>query len=203
MKTAFIDLDGTLIDGNSMKIFMKWLPLRLTAKRRPIDALIASLWIFLRAARLTSHSRMKWNLTKIARNSLTPSDWNEISERIICRINPEVDRYVTYRKNEGDKICIATAAPEEYAEIIAKKYGAEFFLATAFNSDFSDYSENNGATKLKSIRRLIKDNGLDMSVFLTDHFDDLPTMKAFPGKTLLVRPSDRTLNLCTEEQILK
>lgn len=196
MNTAFIDLDGTLIKGNSMKVFMKWLSLRLVLNRRPDMAIIAMWWMFLRVARLATHTRMKWNLTGIAKRVLASADWEQIADRILRRINPEVDVFVKSRKEKGEEICIATAAPAEYAEIIARKYGAKYVLATEYAPNISDYYENKGDRKLNAIRNLIDREGLALSAFLTDHHDDLPTMKFFPGKTILVNPSPLTRRLC-------
>lgn len=201
MNTAFIDLDGTLIAGNSMKLFMVWLPMRLLKKGKAVEALKAVWHVALRALRITDHSRMKWNLTSIARRSLDFSDWESIADRILRRLNPEVDRFIKSRRTEGDRLCLATAAPAEYAERIARNYGMEYVLATRFTPDFSDYSENNGVRKLNAIRNLIEGKKLGMTVFLTDHHDDLPTIRAYPGKTLLVNPSPKTRELCREEKI--
>lgn len=196
MNTVFIDLDGTLIKGNSMKIFMKWLPLRLARKGDISAAIKAIWWISLRAFRLTSHPRMKWHLTRIAKKTLNPHDWEEIAERILTSVNHDVDRLLTLRRQEGDSICLATAAPSEYAGIIARKHGFEYVCATTFTPKFSDYSENKGIRKLNSIRNIIETEGLRLTLFLTDHHDDLPTIKAFPGKTLLVNPSQKTIDQC-------
>lgn len=192
INTVFVDLDGTMIKGNSMKLFMVWLPLRLLKKRRFPDFLRTVSWIALRAARLTSHKRMKWNLTRIARTHLSDSDWNSIATRVLTHVNPDVDIFISKEKRNGARICLATAAPEEYASIIAETLDMEYCLATVFTPYFSDYSENKGDIKLDAIQDLMTNENLDMSAFLTDHHDDLPVMKAFPEQTILISPSRKT-----------
>lgn len=201
INTAFFDLDGTLIKGNSMKIFMKWFPLHLARKGDITAATKVIWWISLRAFRLTSHARMKWNLTKIARKTLNPHDWEKIAERIMTFVNLDVDRFLNIRRQAGDCICLATAAPSEYAGIIAEKYGIRYVSATYFTLKFSDYFENKGIRKLNSIRNIIDTEGLRLTLFLTDHHDDLPTINAFPGKTLLVNPSKKTIDQCKNVNI--
>lgn len=196
INTAFFDLDGTLIDGNSMKIFMGWLPIRLLKSGKILSAISSLLWLSLRAARLISHPRMKWELTRIARRRLHPKDWAEIAERIAMSANSDVERFLRLRKKAGDRLCLATAAPEEYAVIIARHRGMDYVTATTFTPDFTDFIENKGVRKLAGIRNLMQRENLAVTFFLTDHHDDLPSIEAFAEKTYLVNPSRKTRDLC-------
>ncbi len=190
--TTFVDLDGTLISGNSMHIFMRRLP-GMLMKRRAVGAAIASLWWnSLRSFRLISHRSLKWHLTKTARCHLEDSDWEQLAQSIALMINPKVSDYIQSRRERGCLTYIATAAMEEYALPLSRILGYEGELVTQFSDSISDYEELNHHAKHKAIERLLEENQLRLESFLTDHTDDLPTAAAYPGLTILVGVSKKT-----------
>lgn len=189
---VFVDLDGTLLKGNSMKIFMKRLPSVLLSRRAPGAAVAALWWMALRAARLSSHRSMKWRLTRIARRHFEDADWEEIAERMLSRLNPEVEEYVNAPSRAQCARYIATAAIAEYAIPLARLLGYDGAIATPFTECRSDYAETRGAAKRDAIRSLIDEKRLRLESFLTDHTDDLATAVAFPRLTILVSDSKKT-----------
>lgn len=189
---TFVDLDGTLISGNSMHIFMKHLP-KMLMKRHAPGAAISALWhIWLRSFRLINHKNMKWNLTKIARRHLEESDWDDLAEIIALSVNPDVKDLVESRRKVGCLTYLATAAIEEYALPLCSLLGYEGAVATKFSDNQNDYEEMNGATKLNGIEQLLEEGHLRLESFITDHPDDLPTAKAYPNLTVVVNPSQKT-----------
>lgn len=189
---TFVDLDGTLISGNSMHVFMKRLP-KMLIKRRAPGAAIGALWqIWLRSLRLINHRKMKWRLTKIARLHLEESDWDELAEIIAQSVNPDVKDLVESRRKIGCLTYLATAAIEEYSLPLCCLLGYEGAVATKFSDNQKDYEEMNGDTKRNGIEQLLSQENLRLESFITDHPDDLPTAKAYPNLTVVVNPSQKT-----------
>lgn len=189
---TFVDLDGTLISGNSMHIFMKRLP-RMLMKRHAPGAAISALWqIWLRSFRLINHRKMKWHLTKIARSHLEESDWEMLAKMISQSVNPYVKDLVESRRKLGCLTYIATAAIEEYSIPLSRLLGYEGAIATKFLENQTDYEEMNGDTKLNGIEQLLAQENLRLESFVTDHPDDLPTAKAYPNLTVVVNPTQKT-----------
>lgn len=189
---TFVDLDGTLISGNSMHIFMKRLPGMLMKRHAPWAA-ISALWhIWLRSFRITNHGKMKWHLTKIARLHLEESDWEDLAEIIARSVNLDVKNLVESRRKIGCLTYIATAAIEEYTLPLCRLLGYEGVVATKFSDSQNDYEEMNGDTKRIGIEQLLAQEKLRLESFITDHPDDLPTAKAYPYLTVVVNPSQKT-----------
>ena len=189
---TFVDLDGTLISGNSMHIFMKRLP-RMLMKRRAPGAAISAMWhIWLRSFRLINHSKMKWYLTKTARIHLEDSDWEDLAETIAQSVNPDVKDLVESRRRLGCLTYLATAAIEEYSLPLSRLLGYEGAVATKFTDNQDDYEEMNGDAKRYGIEKLLEEENLRLESFITDHPDDLPTAKAYPYLTVVVNPTQKT-----------
>ena len=107
---TIVDLDGTLIAGNSMHIFMKRLPGLLMKRHAYGAAISALLWVGLRSVRCVNHKSMKWHLTKKALIHLQDSDWENLAELISEDINPHVRDFVESNRQLGCETYIATAA---------------------------------------------------------------------------------------------
>lgn len=189
---TFVDLDGTLLTGNSMHIFMRRLP-RMLLGKRAVGAYMSCMWqLIMRSIRLKSHKSMKWHLMKTAREHIDDEDWNELAESLSGMVNQKVADYIRSRRDKGCLTYIATAAPEEYTFPLCHMLGYDGVLATSFSENFDDYEELNGDSKHEAIERLLLERGLRLESFLTDHSDDLPTAKAFPLLTILVGGSEKT-----------
>lgn len=189
-----VDLDGTLLTGNSMKQLMCWLPAELWRKGRILGAAEALLWIGLRAAKTISHRRMKWHLGKIAHRALSKDDWQRFaSTALLPMLDPKVADHLNSMRQKGAIVCIASAAMEDYVEPIRIQLGYEHQLSTPHTDRFADYTEVRGCRKLETILKLSTDNSLVVCEFLTDHADDLPTAMEFPDITLLVNPQPSSL----------
>lgn len=191
--TTFVDLDGTLLSANSMRIFMKRLPGILFKRRAAGSAVGVLWWNALRALRLISHRRLKWRLTKTARRLLEEEDWENLAEQLARTVNPKVASYIQSRRDLGCLTYIATAAMEEYTLPLCRILGYDGVIATQFTENLSDYEEMNRHTKHDAIENLLKEKELRLESFLTDHKDDLPTAKAFPNLTILVGASPKTV----------
>lgn len=188
----FIDLDGTLLRGNSMKMFMKRLPVVLLRRGVPLSAVAALWWMGLRVSKVISHRDMKWHLTLIARRHFLSSDWKEMARSMLPEANQTVVKYIDEPSRRECVRYIATAAMEEYAVWLARLFGFDGVLATRFSKDKEKYEETRGVAKLERIRSELQDNGLHLESFLTDHSDDLPTAREYPEQTVVVNPDHKT-----------
>ena len=191
-----VDLDGTLLRGNSMKRLMRWLPKALWNERHAAEALLAIGWISIRGVRLVSHRRMKWHLGAIARRTLAPSNWNRFAkEELLPIVNIEVAAHIEALKEKGAAVCVASAAMSEYVEPLCNILGYAHALSTAHTNRFDDYAELRGNHKLLAINELLAAGNYTLIRFLTDHSDDLPTATAYPEETILVNPSGKSAAL--------
>lgn len=193
MKAVFIDLDGTLLKGNSMKIFMLRLPLYLLRKGALTAVFDVFFRIALRIMHIYDHRRMKWHITGIAKKYLNDESWRAMADYMLRNVNLGVKRISDSKKTEGFRLWLATAAPEEYSIHIARSLGFDGLCATKFTPKFSDYIENRKELKLESIQKILLEHDLVMDLFITDHKDDLPTAMAYPNNTILVNPSKHAL----------
>lgn len=188
---TFVDLDGSLISGNSMHMFMKRLP-GLLMKRHSLGGAISAIWwTWLRSLHLVSHSNMKWHLTKTARRHLQEEDWEMIARTIAESLNPRVRDLVESRRRLGCLTYIATAALEEYTIPLCRLLGYEGAIATKFTEDKAYYDEMKGNAKHDGIEQLLAQENLRLESFITDHPDDLPTAKAYPFLTVVVNPTQK------------
>lgn len=186
---TFIDLDGTLLRGNSLKMFMRRLP-GVLMRRHAFAATFATLWwMGWRSIRLVSHRNMKWHITKMARAHLLDEDWDAIAEKMLGKVNPAVSDFVSFPSRANCRKYIATAAPEEYSLPLSRLMGYDGVVATRFNEDKSEYEEMRGLRKLEGIQSLMQEQHLRLESFLTDHYDDIPTAREYPGLTILVNPT--------------
>lgn len=185
---TFVDLDGTLLRGNSLKFFMRRLPLMLLKRRAPGASLLAMWWMGWRALRVVGHANMKWHVTRLAVRHFTPDDWDALALGMAARVNATVMQYVESPSRAGCARYIATAAPMEYALPLSRQLGLDGAVATSFADSRKDYEETRGLAKLEAIRQLLEENDYRLESFLTDHFDDIPTARAYPRLTVLVNP---------------
>lgn len=186
---TFVDLDGTLVKGNSLKIFMGRLPWTLLKRRAPGASILSLWWMGCRCLRLVSHRDMKWRLTRLSRRHLLPEDWDVVAERISAKINPVVKDYMDSPSRSKCAKFIATAAMEEYVAPLCRLLGYDGIVATRFSDIRKDYVEMRGLEKLAGIQDVLASRQLRLESFLTDHYDDIPTAREYPGLSILVNPS--------------
>ncbi len=180
-----VDLDGTLVRGNTFRLFMREL-LRLSiSRRKPGVAVKLGIYSGLRIARLITHRRLKWNVLKLAAGVFNEKDLYRFARGLTHRFNPAVEGVL---KNE--KAVLATAAPAVYVAPLANTLGVDY-VATEMppSGRLADFIECRGTEKLK---RVLKKWGPPQDV-ITDHVDDHILLRAAQGRRILVHPSASTL----------
>lgn len=166
IKTAVIDLDGTLVRCNSFTEFVKFLFRCLPSRRLEIIRIV-----LLRKLRLICHHEAKERIVAIAECTLSDADIDEFAESLTGYVNPEVMEMVA----GAERKILATAAPEIYVGAFAAKMNIPEYTATR-----KGYEENKGTVKLESVKKMGVVFG-EGTLVITDHSDDHPLMVANSG----------------------
>ncbi|MDE6397005.1 MAG: haloacid dehalogenase-like hydrolase [Muribaculaceae bacterium] len=170
-----VDLDGTLVDGNTLHEYIK----AGFAEASPGNKISLAILAVLRRLRLISHKRMKFSALSL----ITPTD--KLKNRFLSNIKlrPEVKSII----EDKDAVLLATAAPDVYAPWIW--HGA--YVATPTKNN-PNREECRGENKVRAITKGIENQPYYIDTVITDHHDDLPLMKV-AREVILVHPSATTI----------
>ena len=183
-RLAAIDLDGTLVRGNTLHEYIRLgLGEELRAGRMANFLSIATL-LGLRAVRLVSHRRMKFGSLRHIRP--TERLRRRFAERISGMLNPEVTALIDELRAEGAEILLATAAPDIYIPWI---WDGDF-IATRTHAN-PTMEENRGEAKLRAVLDYARTRGLELYAVVTDHEDDRPLLSAGAPRTIVVKPDTK------------
>lgn len=166
-----VDLDGTLIAGNSLRIYIAE-ALRDMWRRKPVSALTIVSLVTLRKLRLITHRRMKFGA--LAR--IQPTD--RLRQRFTACIEairrPSVSNILDGYRRMGCTVLLATAAPDTYIPWIW--HGP--YVATP-STDNLNRRECRGEAKARAVKQFI---GIErhLEAVITDHADDLELLAAGP-----------------------
>lgn len=184
-RVAVVDLDGTLIYGNTLHIFARCALRDALHGGRLLDAAAISWLLGLRLLRLCTHRTMKFGILRRAR--LTDS----LRARFVARVDKDRRQAVAAQldslRKDGCTLLLATAAANVYVPWIWHGY----FLATPV-ADNPECRELRGLAKLAAVRRWCADRGAILYAVITDHADDLPLLTAGAELNILVDPSPST-----------
>lgn len=187
-----IDLDGTYIDGNTLKIYLAC-GLRYLSSHFKIKQLSRLLLaVAKRKAGLSSHKEMK----RVILSTLYayPEILYTFKDAANLKINPLVKDLISHHQRFGRRILLATAAPEFYVSTVW--HGD--FVATQFQPN-KPLTECLGVEKLRRVKQWLDDNGCRLVCVVTDHKDDAPLLHFnSDGQNILVNPSASTLRFFRE-----
>lgn len=185
-KLVVVDLDGTLLRGNSLHIYIicgihaLW-----RRKKLPKLARLAAV-LTLRWLRLISHRQMKWAALK-----LIPTDdtllQDEFRKRTDKSLNTDVKEMLDQYRANGCSILLATAAADTYVPLI---WHGEM-LATRI-ADNPEHAELRGTAKRDAVLRYAASRGMTLQAVITDHSDDLPLLMAGAAENIVVCPDAAT-----------
>lgn len=189
---AVVDLDGTLLRGNSLRLLTRFLVRKLWREHRyPLLGKIGLLLVA-RRVKAISHVAMKYPIHRIAAELLDAGEIESFtSEWLLPRLNLSLVKRLAAMREEGCGIVIATAAPELYLPALCRHVGADTWLATPLAEKRGDYVEMRGNRKKNMALRLAADSGSEIVLVATDHEDDLPLMTLDGVSRLLVSPTPR------------
>lgn len=183
---TIVDLDGTLLRGNSLHIFAACSMRDALRHGRLAQAATVAGWLFLRRLRLCGHRRMKWAV--IGATAITPSFKVDFVRKIHKSINPQVKTLIDERRHEGTTVLLATAAADLYVPWIWDGP----YVATR-TADNPSHIECRGEEKLKAVMAYAANNCLTPTTIVTDHHDDMALLMVPFAERILVSPSAKTL----------
>lgn len=187
-KIVVVDLDGTLLDGNSLHQYF------LSAFKHSNFLIKLKIgWIlFLRKIRFISHKYMKFTLIRsIAPNDRIQKDFvfhtkNKIRKEVLIKLDE-------FRSN-GAEVLLATAAPDFYVPWI---WDGKFVATTTVNNY---QKECRGKEKLRAVKEFMGHDSI-LEAVITDHSDDLPLLMEGAKYNILVNPDKKTLDIIKHKNI--
>lgn len=195
-----VDLDGTLIKGNSLVILADFLFKRLLKTGRLSQAFTLLKVITLRKLKFISHKKMKYRISELVNKFLSPDEIKDFSKILFRNKNEEVFKMINGSLLQGNKVLIATASIDFFMKDFIQQLDNSSidYIGTPFSLDFETYSENRSEVKLHNVEEYLKLRNLHCISVISDHYDDLPLFKKFPGNNYLINPDTTTLNKLRE-----
>ncbi len=185
---VLVDLDGTLLRGNS---FHLWLRHMLTGGLRtvaPADRFASRLAICfysaLRLGRMITHARLKRACQRVwgramARSADPDYELNSFLAALMPRIDGRIVDWIDNARDGGAVAVLTTAAPGDYALPLARRLGFDGAVATPRASSEA-WTENLREEKQRSTGDYVRRMGWEdkRTILFTDHMDDLPLMRS-------------------------
>lgn len=186
-RLAVVDLDGTLVRGNTLHEYIR-IGFRRVSWRGRFKIINLAL---LRAFHLIPHARFKFGCLKLI--APTPALLKEFAERIESIKNPAILSLIASMEAEGTDILLATAAADTY---VGSLWSGEYIATTT-----AEETELKGERKLQAVERYMEEHNLALYAVITDHHDDLPLMLAGARRNILVHPSEKTLTIAKKNGV--
>lgn len=187
-QVVVVDLDGTLIPGNSFRLWMRFLAIHAARHRR--FTLLAHLLVAgaLRATRVISHRELKRRVLLLSA-WVSAGDVDRFASKLCNTLRPELVGQIRAHLAEDATIALVSAAPDFYLEQLARAAGIETVIGTP--STITDsWEETAGEAKWSRLQeRFGRDVQID--IVYMDHHDDLP-LAIRARRTVLVQPSPQT-----------
>ncbi|RNC86779.1 MAG: hypothetical protein ED556_04985 [Winogradskyella sp.] len=187
-KVLVVDLDGTLYNCNTFHEFLKYVLSYYFKDFRLLKFKILLFFIKLRLFRIISHSRLKYQVLKLIKN-------DDINVKdFISKLSKYKNVIEEVSDSSFNVKILATAAPNCYANEIAKVEGFDVCFATGYpESGYYEEFENLGEQKKNVVFKYLETNNFsDLDVFITDHIDDAPLME-MATKNILINPDTNVL----------
>lgn len=184
-KVTVVDLDGTLVQGNTLHLYLR-AALRCLWWRRPLVALRVAALMAARAVRLIPHSTMKYGAARAV--GAHPAVIARLKQT--AHLNPQVLKLIEERKAMGDTVLLATAAFTFYAR--------ELWDGDLVGSELAagPEAECRGEHKAAAVTAYLRQHRAGLACVITDHHDDLPLLRLNPaGPNYLIHPSAKTARL--------
>lgn len=187
-KVTVVDLDGTLVQGNTLHLYLR-AALRCLWWRRPLVALRVAALMAARVARLIPHSTMKYGAARAV--GAHPAVIARLKQT--AHLNSQVLKLIEERKAMGDTVLLATAAFTFYAR--------ELWEGDLVGSDLAagPETECRGERKAAAVTAYLRQHRAKLACVITDHHDDIPLLRLNPsGPNYLIHPSAKTLRLTAD-----
>ncbi len=200
-----IDFDGTFIKINSFELFVKYILLYSVTHFNLRIFIFLFIEVLKRKLRLESHKEMKKNILYFLDKKIDKKILSIFIIKLKNSVNNKVLEILKKKKEEGFIIILSSAAPEFYLNLFIQHFTHlfDFSLSTPTPKSYRDLSwfENIGITKCEHTIKLLQKNNLNFSIFMTDHYDDIPLLEIEKFKNIIVNPSEHTINKLQERNI--
>lgn len=175
-----VDLDGTYVKGNTLKIYLKCGLRYLSRHNKYMDFGKVLFGVVKRQLRLSTHLEMRNTVIGVL-YQYNDGVFKDFSDCVAKHTDPTVKSLIEERVIKGHRILLATAASGIYVPYI---WGGDFV------------ADCRGMEKLRRVMQWLADNNCMLDTVVTDHSDDLPLLEANKnGTNILVNPSVTTLAL--------
>lgn len=197
-----VDLDGTLVCTNTFKRYILFVAKEAIRSGRIDLFVLLGVLVAGRKLRLMSHCRMKYHILCATERFMSARRIERFVESLEGYANRSVvDKLHTYKKKQGYAWILSTAAPVHYASLISQAYGFDYCIATLMPKRNGDWKENVREEKCRRTLALLVEIQAQFYALFTDHYDDLPLLRAGKDINVLVNPSDKTCHLVMAEHI--
>lgn len=189
-KIAVIDVDDTLLCGNSLKMLL-WCTLRCQIRRGRWKQLSLLGWeIFKRICHMSSHVDLKRQICVSAVDALTPDDFEALTAEMLAKVRPSVRRVINHWIANGGGVIIASAGLRFCLQDLVERMGLRYLVATDFDPSTGTMGpETRSESKLQAARSMAAAEHLgEIGVVVTDHIDDLPLLLLPDIRRVLVSP---------------
>lgn len=200
-KCLVVDLDETLLSINTFPYFVKFV-CKLFLKKLKIHTLISlAILLAARKTNIITHSALKKKIIYTSLKHFPSHVFKHFADKVDLFTNKEVLKIINFYKQRGYYICLATAAPDLYAEHIFSIHKFDFLVCTKTSQTKENWVENIRNIKLINVEDLCNKHNLSLSIVLTDHSDDYFLMAKTSEKNFLVNPSHKTIKLLADSNI--
>lgn len=174
-----VDLDGTLVCGNTWRFFARFLLRHALRRGRVVTVVCLAAMLLLRRLRLISHAEVKRRFMLRSR-MLSPRDLDIFADAMAERFDADVLAEVRRQERGGAMPLLATAAAGEYAPLIARRAGISHVVCTQpAAAQGRIYAEARGARKADLVWQFARRHALPVVMVITDHPDDMPLFERF------------------------
>lgn len=189
---TIVDLDGTYVTCNTLKVYILTGLKHCFSNWHAIDAVGIVSIIFARRLRLISHRSMKFRIHDIL--AKYQGFMSEFQKKVNTCINRSVADIIRKNKAKGHRILLASAALDYYIPLI----WAGEYVATATTCNPGKI-ECRGEEKLRKVKEWLTVSGCHIDTVLTDNCDDAPLVRYnVSGTNILVEPDAASLRFFRE-----
>ena len=178
------DLDGTILRVNSFPRWVLFLIFgrvpRLGPHRRALLSLRTVSLLLRRKLAGASHEDFLWRLQGVWRSACARRDApaERFATKLLRLVRPNMASALELVATERIDAVLATAAAEDYAVNLGRRFGFRHVLATASNRRHGEPAHA-GARKREQVLALLDECGWRRRplILFTDHLDDLPLIR--------------------------
>lgn len=203
-KAVVVDFDGTLISCNSFELYYRYVFFYNLKHLKGRNFIRLIYWIVLRKFRVISHNKLKCFFLLNFSGMNCDESIDGFIKVLNTFLNEKVVDLLMYYKKKGDKVILSSAAPELYLIHFVDKYldFIDCVISTKSpNKKNGEWCENIGLIKKENTFQQLSILNMSLDVFITDHYDDLPLLKANNGSNFIVAPSRKTQIILAENSI--